>query len=186
MKGILNLSMNKWDIRFVKIAKEVAEWSKDPSTQVGSIAVKNRKIIATGYNGFPKGIKDAPRDLHDREMKLKLTVHAEKNMIYNAVEHGVKLEGSTIYIWGLPTCEECWKGLVQVGVSRVVMPNIEFNGGKWKEGCKFAKEYMEKAGVNVTEYLMDWPGLNYKEKPYMAEDHYKECYDEIEECENGY
>ena len=151
--------MNKWDIRFVRIAKEVAEWSKDPSTQVGSIAVKNRKIIATGYNGFPKGIKDAPRDLHDREMKLKLTVHAEKNMIYNAVEHGVKLEGSTVYIWGLPTCEECWKGLVQVGVSRVVMPDIEFNGGKWKEGCEFAKEYMEKAGIDVTEYLMGFINL---------------------------
>jgi dCMP deaminase len=154
--------MNKWDIRFVRIAKEVAEWSKDPSTQVGSIAVKNRKIIATGYNGFPKGVKDAPRDLYDREMKLKLTVHAEKNMIYNAVEHGVKLEGSTVYIWGLPTCEECWKGLVQVGVSRVVMPDIEFNGGKWKEGCKFAKKYMEDVGIEVKEYLMDWPGLNYE------------------------
>jgi len=154
--------MNKWDIRFVRIAKEVAEWSKDPSTQVGSIAVKNRKIIATGYNGFPKGIKDAPRDLYDREMKLKLTVHAEKNMIYNAVEHGVKLEGSTVYIWGLPTCEECWKGLVQTGVSRVVMPDIEFNGGKWKEGCKFAKEYMEDVGIEVDEYLMSWPGLDYK------------------------
>ena len=155
--------MNKWDIRFVRIAKEVAEWSKDPSTQVGSIAVKNRKIIATGYNGFPKGIKDAPRDLNDREMKLKLTVHAEKNMIYNAVEHGVKLEGSTVYIWGLPTCEECWKGLVQVGVSRVVMPDIEFNGGKWKEGCKFAKEYMEDVGIDVTEYLMSFILLNNKE-----------------------
>ena len=155
--------MNKWDIRFVRIAKEVAEWSKDPSTQVGSIAVKNRKIIATGYNGFPKGIKDAPRDLHDREMKLKLTVHAEKNMIYNAVEHGVKLEGSTVYIWGLPTCEECWKGLVQVGVSRVVMPDIEFNGGKWKEGCKFAKEYMEDVGIEVQEYLMSFILLNNKE-----------------------
>ena len=155
--------MNKWDIRFVRIAKEVAEWSKDPSTQVGSIAVKNRKIIATGYNGFPKGIKDAPRDLHDREMKLKLTVHAEKNMIYNAVEHGVKLEGSTVYIWGLPTCEECWKGLVQVGVSRVVMPDIEFTDDKWKEGCKFAKEYMEDVGIEVQEYLMSFILLNNKE-----------------------
>ena len=77
--------MTKWDIRFVRIAKEVAEWSKDPSTQVGAIAVKNRKIIATGYNGFPKGIEDIRTRLHDRELKLKFTVHAEKNMIYNAV-----------------------------------------------------------------------------------------------------
>ena len=154
--------MDKWDIRFVRIAKEVAEWSKDPSTQVGSIAVKNRKIIATGYNGFPKGIEDKQAHLHDREMKLKLTVHAEKNMIYNAVEHGVKLEGSTVYIWGLPTCVECWKGLVQVGVSRVVMPDIEFTDDKWKEGCKFAKEYMEKADINITEYLMSFILLNYE------------------------
>ena len=104
-------------------------------------------------------IEDKQAHLDDREMKLKLTVHAEKNMIYNAVEHGVELEGSTVYIWGLPTCEECWKGLVQVGVSRVVMPDIEFNGGKWKKGCEFAKEYMEKAGIDVTEYLMGFINL---------------------------
>ena len=43
------------------------------------------------------------------------------------------------------------------------MPNIEFEGGKWTEGCKFAKKYMEKTGIEVTEYLMSWPGLNYEE-----------------------
>jgi dCMP deaminase len=155
--------MDKWDIRFIRIAREVSCWSKDPSTQVGSIAVKNRKIIATGYNGFPKNIKDRSKDLYDRERKLKLTVHGEMNMIYNAVEHGVKLEGSTVYIWGLPTCEDCWKGLVQTGVSRVVMPNIEFEGGKWKDGCYHAKKFMEISDINITEYLMSWPGLDYKE-----------------------
>ena len=159
--------MNKWDIRFVRIAREVASWSKDPSTQVGSIAVRNRKIIATGYNGFPKTINDDLDRLKDRETKLKFTVHAEKNMIYNAVEHGVKLEGSTVYIWGLPTCEECWKGLVQVGVSRVVMPDIEFESGKWKEGCAHAKKFMEISNINITEYLMSWPGLDY-EKNYIS------------------
>ena len=155
--------MNKWDIRFVRIAREVASWSKDPQTQVCSIEVRNRKIIATGYNGFPKTINDDLDRLKDRETKLKFTVHAEKNMIYNAVEHGVKLEGSTVYIWGLPTCEECWKGLVQVGVSRVVMPDIELEGGKWKEGCEFAKYHMQTSSINITEYLMSWPGLDYEE-----------------------
>ena len=158
--------MNKWDIRFIRIAREVSYWSKDPSTQVGSIAVKNRKIIATGYNGFPKTINDDSGRLADREKKLKLMVHGEMNMIYNAVEHGVKLEGSTVYIWGLPTCEECWKGLVQVGVSRVVMPDIELEGGKWKEGCAHAKKFMEISNINITEYLMSWPGLDY-EKNYI-------------------
>jgi hypothetical protein len=45
---------------------------------------------------------------------------------------------------------------------------------------------MEDVGIEVKEYLMSFILLNHKEKPYMAEDHYKECYDETEECENGY
>ena len=57
MKGILILS-NKWDIRFLEMAKLVASWSKDPSTQVGAIAVRNRTVIAQGYNGFPRGVDD--------------------------------------------------------------------------------------------------------------------------------
>ena len=59
MKGILILS-NKWDIRFLEMAKLVASWSKDPSTQVGAIAVRNRTVIAQGYNGFPRGMGDEP------------------------------------------------------------------------------------------------------------------------------
>ena len=57
MKGTLILS-NKWDIRFLEMAKLVASWSKDPSTQVGSVAVRNRTVIAQGYNGFPRGVDD--------------------------------------------------------------------------------------------------------------------------------
>jgi len=146
--------MDKWDKRFIKVAKEISDWSKDPSTQVAAIAVKDRKIIATGYNGFPKGIEDDEALLHNRDVKLRLMVHAEKNMIYNAVEHGVKLRGSTVYIWGLPCCSECWKGLVQTGVARVVMPDINVHGGKWADGCRYGEEFMRIAGINITEYKM--------------------------------
>jgi len=148
------LIMDKWDKRFVKVAKEISDWSKDPSTHVAAIAVRDRKIIATGYNGFPKGIEDKESLLYNRDTKLGLMVHAEKNMIYNAVEHGVKLKGSTVYVWGLPCCDECWKGLVQTGVSRVVMPNVAEHGGKWFEGCTYAKNCMETVGINITEYKM--------------------------------
>lgn len=191
--------MNKWDYRFLKLAKEIATWSKDPSTQVGAIAVKNRRIIATGYNGFPKGIEDSDETLNDRQAKLKLMVHAEKNMIYNATQHGVSLQDATIYIHGLPACESCFKGLIQVGVSRVVMPDVEVHGAKWKDGCNFGKEKMKYVGIKVDEYNMyhDWQwGTNgqYKdtisEEAYMAEDHYnlkdKNHGDEIELDENGY
>ena len=49
-------------------------------------------------------------------------VHAEKNLIYNATSHGVCLKNSTVYIYGLPCCSECFKGLIQVGIIRVVCP----------------------------------------------------------------
>ena len=57
MKGIFIL-LNKWDKRFLEMAKLVASWSKDPSTQVGAVAVRNRTVIAQGYNGFPRGVDD--------------------------------------------------------------------------------------------------------------------------------
>ncbi len=143
---------DKWDLRFKNLALFISHWSKDPSTQVGCIAVKDRRVIATGYNGFPIGISDNKADYEDREIKLKKTIHAEKNMIYNACRHGQSLEGSTVYIAGLPTCDECWKGLVQVGVARVVMPEVETAKEEWIEGCKKAVEYMEEAGLEVYQY----------------------------------
>ena len=146
--------MNKWDTRFLKLAKEIATWSKDPSTQVGAIAVKDRRILATGYNGFPKGIEDKEQTLNNRESKLRLMVHGEMNMIFNAVEHGVNLKDSTVYVWGLPVCEDCFKGLIQVGVVRVVMPDIEIHAKKWKHGCEFGKCKMKDVGIQVDEYNM--------------------------------
>lgn len=181
------LEMTKWDKRFLKLAKEIATWSKDPSTQVGAIAVRDKRIIATGYNGFPKGIEDKQRTLEDRPAKLRLMVHGEMNMIFNAVEHGVSLKDSTVYVWGLPVCEDCFKGLIQVGISRVVMPSIEEHGAKWKLGCEFGKCKMEDVGIQVDQYNMyhvwSWDTNN----KYTAEDHYdlKTPIDN-EECEHGY
>ena len=114
MKGTLILS-NKWDIRFLEMAKLVASWSKDPSTQVGAIAVRNRTVIAQGYNGFPRGISDEPYRYEHKQLKYKMIVHAEMNLIYNAADNGVSLKDSTVYVVGLPACGECAKGLIQVG-----------------------------------------------------------------------
>ena len=147
---------DKWDLRFKNLALEVSQWSKDPSTKVGCIAVKDRKVIATGYNGFPAGISDNKEDYENRDIKYKKIVHAEKNMIYNACQHGVSLVGSTVYVSGLPTCEECWKGLVQVGISRLVMPSVKSLIGeayeRWSKGCYTAIKYMDEAGVEVYQY----------------------------------
>ena len=141
---------NKWDKRYIAMAKEIAQWSKDPSKKVGAIAVKDRRVIATGYNGYPMGIED--KNLDDREYKYKYTVHAEKNMIYNACRHGVSLVDSTVYVYGLPVCGECWKGLVQVGVSRVVMPSIKDDEPRWHESCSHGYNGMKEVGIEVNIY----------------------------------
>ena len=96
--------IDKWDDRFLDIAREISTWSKDPSRKIGAIAVRDRKILATGYNGFPKGIEDTPSRLNIREIKYQYVVHAEMNCIYNAAENGVSLRDSTLYIFGLPVC----------------------------------------------------------------------------------
>lgn len=109
------------DNRFLRLAKEISTWSKDPSTQVGAVAVSENGslILSQGYNGFPRNIKDDYR-LYIRKVKYPMVVHAEMNMIFNASMNGVNLSNSTVYVYGLPVCPECAKGLLQVGVKRVV------------------------------------------------------------------
>jgi len=136
----------KWDRRFLNLAKEISTWSKDPSTQVGAIAVKDRKVLAQGYNGFPRKMKDLEDRYNNREEKYTYIVHAEKNVIYNATYNGVSLKDSTMYVYGLPVCSECAKGIIQCGVKRVVMLEM-IVPEKWRESFKNTKLMFDEAGV---------------------------------------
>ena len=144
MKGTFILS-NKWDKRFLEMAGLVASWSKDPSTKVGTIAVRNRTVIAQGYNGFPRGIDDNDR-LDNRTIKYMYIVHSEMNAIFNAAENGVSLRDSTIYTVGLPVCHDCAKGLIQVGIKRVVTPEIQ-TPERWKESLALTEQMFKEAGI---------------------------------------
>ena len=137
---------DKWDKRFLNLAKEISTWSKDPSTQVGAIAVKDRKVLAQGYNGFPRNMKDLEDRYNNREEKYTYIVHAEKNVIYNATYNGVSLKDSTMYVYGLPVCSECAKGIIQTGVKRVVMLEM-IVPEKWRESFKNTKLMFDEAGV---------------------------------------
>jgi dCMP deaminase len=143
---------DKWDTRFLKLAKEISTWSKDPSTQVGAIAVKDRRILSTGYNGFPRGISDAPSWYNHKETKYKYVVHAEMNCIYNATESGVSLSGSTLYVYPLPVCPECAKGVIQTGVKRVVMA-LGNDKEKWNDLYKRDTSKMFKMVDIYTEFI---------------------------------
>ena len=146
MRGTSILS-SKWDDRFLALAWHVGTWSKDPSRKIGAVAIgPNRQILATGYNGFPRKILDDPQRYEMREIKYKYVVHAEMNLIYNATENGVSLHGSTVYVHGLPVCSECAKGLIQVGVSRVVAFSKE-SPERWIESTKLTNELFDEAGI---------------------------------------
>lgn len=143
------LNDEKWDGRYLRLAKDISSWSKDPSTKVGAVVIGNKgQVLSQGYNGFPRGIHDTTERLDDRATKYKFIVHAEMNAIYNATYNGVSLDGSTLYVSGLPVCLECAKGVIQVGIKKVVTAKMEVPE-KWQESCKEAKELLEEAGVKV-------------------------------------
>ena len=112
-------AMDKWDARFLSLAYHVSNWSKDPSTKVGAIIVdEERRILATGYNGLPRGVCDTEERINVREQKLPRTVHAELNAILSCT---LRPKGGTIYVTSLPVCPSCATAIIQAGIKRVVM-----------------------------------------------------------------
>ena len=138
--------MNNWDNRWLEIAQLISTWSKDPSTKIAAIAVKDKRLIATGYNGFPRNIKALNDRWSNKEEKYKYVVHAEMNCIYNANYHNQSLKGSTMYVVGLPVCHECAKGIVHVGVTRVVT-HYDKLPLKWSKSNSITEKMFKEAGV---------------------------------------
>jgi dCMP deaminase len=130
------------------IAKEVATWSKDPSKKIGAIAVGDKgQILSQGYNGFPRGVKDTSARYDVREDKYKYVVHGEMNAIYNACNSGVSLNGATLYVTGLPVCSECAKGIIQVGIKKVIMEYPKDIPDFWRDSMKLTNQMFQEAGV---------------------------------------
>ncbi|MGD9117077.1 MAG: cytidine/deoxycytidylate deaminase family protein [Dehalococcoidia bacterium] len=116
------------DEYFLKIASVVAERSTCRRHHIGAVAVKDKHILATGYNGAAAGLKDC-LELGCLRDELKIPsgtrqemcrgIHAEQNVIIQATLHGVSLEGSTIYCTHTP-CVLCAKMLTNARIKRYV------------------------------------------------------------------
>lgn len=138
--------MNIWDTRFIQLAELVASWSKDPDTQVGAVLVSpDRRQIAIGYNGFPKGFKDDYEI--DKQLKLELTVHAELNVLHNA---DVSTVGWTMYVTKSP-CNRCAVSIIQEGIARIVAPKIS-PLSSWENPQKRAVELFNTANIQIESY----------------------------------
>jgi dCMP deaminase len=145
--------MNKWTRRYLDIASEVSKWSKDPSVKVGAVAVGTKgQILSQGYNGFPRGVKDTDDRYEDREEKYKYVVHGEMNAIYNACHSGASLDGATLYVTGLPVCSECAKGIIQVGIKRVIMEYPKDIPDRWRNSMKTTSQMFKESGVVFLTY----------------------------------
>lgn len=142
--------INKWEIHFLWMARGASRMSKDPSVKVGAVIVKDRRVIGTGYNGFPPGIADDER-LHDRDEKLALVVHAEMNAILQA---GRDAQGATLFMWGFmgAPCRNCTKHVIAAGITRVVVSGPQVPD-RWAEDLACAEKTLDEADVGVRYYM---------------------------------
>lgn len=131
-KNLKNILMNaprpNWDEYFMEIAKVVALRSNCIKRKVAAVIVKDRRIISTGYNGTPRGVRNCneggcPRcaSMEPSGAKLDecLCSHAEENSITQAAYHGVNIKGSTLYTTFSP-CLICTKMIINSGIAEVV------------------------------------------------------------------
>ena len=129
-----------WDEYFLTIAEAVAQRSHDGETSVGVVVVdESRRILATGYNGFPPGCKDA--DLPNlRPDKYPFMVHAEMNAIASSRQD---LRNSTLYVTWSP-CRDCAKAIITAGIRKVVYKR-EYKS----EDYDFVIDFLKSCGLEV-------------------------------------
>lgn len=117
-----------WDEYFITLAFEVSKRSTCLRRAVGAIIVKDRRILATGYNGVPSGLRHCAETGCLREQlgvpsgqrhEICRGLHAEQNAIIQAARYGIDIEGSSIYITTEP-CSVCAKMLINAGIKEIV------------------------------------------------------------------
>lgn len=138
------------DEYFARLLPVVASASKDPSTKVGAIIVaRDGSIKSTGYNGFPRKVKDTTTRW-ERPTKYDWVCHAEVNAVYNAARHGIPLEGSRIYVSSVP-CSSCAQAIIQSGIEEVVVveDTSAEHKARWEQSYERTKMMFTEAGVKL-------------------------------------
>ncbi len=128
----------KYDVAYLKMAKEWAKLSYCKRKQVGALIVKGKMIISDGYNGTPTGFENSCED--DENDTKWYVLHAEANAILKVASSTQSCKGATLYIT-LSPCKECSKLIHQSGIKRLVYTNAY----KDDSGLRF----LEKAGIEL-------------------------------------
>lgn len=140
-----------WDEYFMEMAMVAKKRSTCMRRQVGAVIVKDNRILATGYNGAPKGIRHCGETGCLRENlnipsgerhELCKGLHAEQNAIIQAAVFGSAIEGGTIYTT-LSPCILCTKMLINSGIKRIVLRE-EYND-------QLSKELLQESGIEISK-----------------------------------
>ena len=141
-----------WDTYFMKIAEDVSTRAICVKRKVGAVIVKGNQILATGYNGAPKGFEHCNEKTCLRKKlnvpsgqrhELCRGLHAEQNAIIQAAVHGVSIEGGTLYCNYQP-CVICVKMMINAGIVRLV-----YAGGYPDE---LAMEMLKESKLKIDKY----------------------------------
>lgn len=143
-----------WDEKCFRNVYDIAAKSRDSRTKIAAIIVKDKRIVAEGYNGFPVGVDDFIEERYKKPLKYSFFEHGERNAIYDCAKRGVSSSGATLFSQGVP-CVDCCRGIIQAGITEVVVHKQwqdyekEFNHEKWIESAKISEEMFYEAGVKV-------------------------------------
>lgn len=123
--------MDKWDRRFMEMAHLVSTWTScyNEGRAIGAIIVKDKRVVATGYNGAPAGLKTCRERGECMRRRLGIpsgthaeicyAIHAEQNAVVQAAKLGISIDGATLYCTHQP-CSMCTRILINAGIRRVV------------------------------------------------------------------
>lgn len=150
--------MDKWDKRFIELAQTIGTWSScfKEDRSIGAVIVRNKRILTTGYNGAPAGIKSCSEKGECLRIKngiasgthheLCYAIHAEQNAIIQAAKIGVSIEGAILYCTHQP-CTICTKMIVNSGIARLVY--------LYPYPDEFARTLLQESGIIVEQYKED-------------------------------
>lgn len=156
MKGSL-MARPSWDEYFIEITRLVAKRSTCLRRQVGAVLVKDKNILATGYNGAPSGtahcldigcLREKMGIPSGERHELCRGLHAEQNAIIQAAKHGTSIEGATLYCNTMP-CIICSKMVINSGIKRVVYLSGYPDA--------LAEEMIRESGILVEKYEEQQP-----------------------------
>ena len=146
----MDITDKKWSVRLLKMAKDVASWSKDTSTKVGAvITTADGKPISWGFNGMPMGIDDNIPERHMRPEKYKWMCHAERNAMDLASRSDLS---NCVMFVTLAPCANCAQSIIQRGIRTVVVDasgTVDKVPAHWTEEMITANQMMLEAGVNI-------------------------------------